>query len=483
MHNRTTEAIVDTVDDAVRAAATPAGSLEALVSARGIQQLLGLQRTIGNRATRRLIARTPARAHATRTLARDVMLPEVTVEGTPWKEDNVKAVQAELTRLRLYDKGIDGKPGFFTHQGLIEAFGGYEWVDLSDAEMLKRLQAAKTPPVKSGHRLRYGVMFADGVLDVTLGIGYWEGMTDQMEKVRDDVSDALKSIGFTDQFEAAQRVLQKAMRPTAGGSVGRFLAKERAFTYSPPAGKSREVDVVVRIVVNPGGDKGAEALDAFLAAMTQGDVAYYMGHGRYGSGPDFDPNFGSFTLIDSSNNQQKLTDYDSLEKALAKEGDAWSVFQKRVKDGTLIVELSNAGNLWLNSMNKHKSEFGAKLIYWALQQTGKLATGKTGALATRAAKYGHGYRVLVFSGCRTQDYDQVLRATPGCGTRDADILETTREIAGQPATGFAAFVNDLMAQASGEKVASDLNAEMAAHEKGFTTNPFKFSGLEDNPSM
>jgi hypothetical protein len=26
----------------------------------------------------------------------------------------------------------------------------------------------------------------------------------------------------------------------------------------------------------------------------------------------------------------------------------------------------------------------------ALQQSGKLATGKTGALATRAAKYGHG---------------------------------------------------------------------------------------------
>ena len=38
-------------------------------------------------------------------------------------------MQAELTRLRLYDKGIDGKPGFFTHQRLIEAFGGYEWVD------------------------------------------------------------------------------------------------------------------------------------------------------------------------------------------------------------------------------------------------------------------------------------------------------------------------------------------------------------------
>ena len=81
MHDQTTEAPVDTVVDAVRAPATAVGSLEALVSARGIQQVLRLQRTAGSRVTRRLIARTPARAHATRTLARDVTLPEVTVEG------------------------------------------------------------------------------------------------------------------------------------------------------------------------------------------------------------------------------------------------------------------------------------------------------------------------------------------------------------------------------------------------------------------
>jgi hypothetical protein len=475
MREQTAEAAAELASDIVRAPANAGVGAMPRVGPIGVEQTLRLQRTAGNRATRALLRRT---------LARDeITVGEVTVQGTAWKEDSVKAVQTELTRLRLYDKGIDGKPGFFTHQGLIEAFGGYDWVDLSDEDLLKRLQAAKTPPAKSGHRLRYGVMFADGVLDITLGIGYWEGATGAMEKVRDDVADALKGIGFSDDFVVAQRVLQKAMRTVATGAIGRFLAKESAFTYTPPAGKSRAIDVVVRIVLNPAGNKGGEALDAFLAAMTQGDVAYYMGHGRYGSGPDFDPNFGSFTLIDPNGDKQTLTDYDVLEKALAKDGDAWTVFLKRVKDRTLIVELSNAGNLWLNSMNKHTSEFGAKLIYWALQQTGKLATGASGSLASGAARYAHGYRVLVFSGCRTQDYDQVLRATPGFGTREADILETTREIAGQPASGFTAFVNDLMAQASGEKVASDLNAEMKAHEPGFSSNPFKFSGLEDNPSM
>ena len=465
MRERTDEASVEQAPEIVQA--RPNGA----VVATSVAQVLRLQRAVGNRATRQVLARDP------------VTLSEITVEGTAWKEESVKAVQTELTRLRLYDKGVDGKPGFFTHQGLIEAFGGYEWVDLSDDDLLKRLQAVKSPPARSGHRLRYGAMFSDGVLDITLGVGYWEGMTDAMEKVRDDVGDALRGIGFTNDFAAAQRVLQKAMRPVGSGAIGSFWVKESAVTFSPPAGKSRQVDVAVRIILNPAGNQGGEALDAFLAAMTQGDVAYYMGHGRYGSGPDFDPNFGSFTLVGPGGEKQTLTDYDVLEKELAKEGDAWTVFQKRVKDRTLIVELSNAGNLWLNSMNKHTSEFGAKLIYWALQQTGKLATGASGTLASAAAKYAHGYRVLVFSGCRTQDYDQVLRATPGFGTREADILETTREIKAQPASGFAAFVKDVIAQASGEKIATDMNAEMKANEPGYSSAPFKFSGLEDNPSM
>jgi len=59
--------------------------------------------------------------------------------------------------------------------------------------------------------------------------------------------------------------------------------------------------------------------------MTQGDAAYYSGHGRYGSGPDFDRNFGKFTLKDKDGNvEQVIDDYHVLEDVLRHEGDPWT---------------------------------------------------------------------------------------------------------------------------------------------------------------
>src|SRR5437868_5130027 len=104
---QTREAPCEAVAEVARAPASAGAELQGLPGPLEARQVLRLQQTAGNRATRRLIQRT--RAQAGRTLARDVTLPEVTVEGVPWKADNVRAVQTELTRLRLYDKGIDGK--------------------------------------------------------------------------------------------------------------------------------------------------------------------------------------------------------------------------------------------------------------------------------------------------------------------------------------------------------------------------------------
>src|SRR5947199_8607357 len=114
MREQTAEVPAEPASEIVRAPANAAGGATFSLGPIDDERSLRLQRTAGNRATRVLLARDP------------VTLAEVTVQGTAWKEDSVKAVQTELTRLRLYDKGIDGKPGFFTHQGLIEAFGGYE---------------------------------------------------------------------------------------------------------------------------------------------------------------------------------------------------------------------------------------------------------------------------------------------------------------------------------------------------------------------
>jgi hypothetical protein len=45
--------------------------------------------------------------------------------------------------------------------------------------------------------------------------------------------------------------------------------------------------------------------------MGTSDIAYYTGHGRYGSGPDFDPDFTKFELLDAKGQVTKtVLDHD-----------------------------------------------------------------------------------------------------------------------------------------------------------------------------
>jgi hypothetical protein len=441
-----------------------------------VSGVLALQRRAGNQATTALLGRTLARQVIT--------LPEIEIEGEPLTKDDIKAIQRELQRLRLYAKGIDGIMGFFTEQGLTEAFGGDEWETLDTDTILERLRAARRSAAGGGHALRYAELFKDGVLDVTLGIGYLEGMVDYMNDLVTNTGAALEALGFSNDRDQARAALARAGRAIPPDALGTFWVNTGAFTYEPVAGSARSIDVVVRIIANPGADRGAEALGAFRDAMTRGDVAYYAGHGRYGSGPDLDPNFGDFTLKDGAGNvEQVIDDYDVLEKVLARQGDPWTVFQRRIRDGTLEVQITNSGNLWLNARNAHANEFGGKLIYWALQQSGgSPETGAGGALEAGAAAGGHRYRVMIFDGCRTQDYDRSFRGTAGFGSRDADIIETTRTTGfkGEIST-FVAFLQGVMNQSSAEAIIRAMDAQMRLHEEGYAGGPYTFAGIGDNP--
>jgi len=235
------------------------------------------------------------------------------------------------------------------------------------------------------------------------------------------------------------------------------------------------------------GDKGVEARQAFEEGMTQGDAAYYSGHGRYGSGPDFDRNFGKFTLLDKNGDvEQVIDDYEVLGQVLAKEGGgAWARFLWRWDHNRIQVDFSNAGNLRLNAKNKHPEEFGGKLINWAMDQTGQTAaTGPGGELATQAAANpDRKYRVLVFDGCRTQDYEGAIRKTEGFDTKSADVIETRRTVGfGAEAEAFCAFLDGLVGQQSAEDVVKGMNEEMKGNEEGYAGAPYVGSGFGDNLS-
>ena len=443
--------------------------------------LLTLQRSsIGNANLARLLARQPV-----------TLDPPAEAEAPykTWTKEEIRPIQRELRRIRLYNLSIDGVLGKVSDQGLVEAFGGDEWRKLDSTTVLDRLKTADRPKSGKGADFRYGELFKDGLLDLTFGYGYMEELKTQADwdAYAKEMEDALVARGYVEDATKAATLYATAGRKTS--AFGRFFVKHNALTYDPPAGDPRPIHAVVRFIMNPGGDKGAQALEAFEQGMTEGDVAYYSGHGRYGTGPDFDPNFGKIELLDDEGNVElEPEDYKALGKALSKEsgGRPWGRFLWRVEHKRIRLDLSNTGNLRMNAKSPHQDEFGGKLIQWALDQSGiDVQTGKDGELAQdAAANPDRKYRVLVFDGCNTRDYERAIRKTPGFDTRSTDIIGTTRSVGfGAEVEAFTSFLDGLVGEQSPAEIIKGMNQEMKEHESDYEGAPFRGGGFEDNPSQ
>ena len=141
----------------------------------------------------------------------------------------------------------------------------------------------------------------------------------------------------------------------------------------------------------------------------------------------------------------------------------------------------------MNAKSPHLDEFGGKLIQWALDQNGgvDVATGKEGSMAgATAANPDRKYRVLVFDGCNTHDYERAIRKTPGFDTRSADIIGTTRSVGfGAEVEAFTAFLDGLVGEQSPAEIIKGMNEEMKEHESDYSGAPFEGRGFEDNPSQ
>jgi hypothetical protein len=395
--------------------------------------------------------------------------------GDPaWSKPELMPIQTELKRLGLYSKAIDGIMGNGSRSGLVEAFASESWRTMSAADVLTKLKAAKTPENAGAKKFQYGEMFKDGVLDITLGIGFDEGGA-HLDALA-AFEGVLGSRGFTVNAGLAASLFAQAGRSVGPADFGMFFCKTAALTYTPPAGPPRPIHAVVRLLCNQTGEDGGAAAGAFNDGMANSDVAYYSGHGRYGSGPDFDRNM-TFELKDARGNvAQTIDDYEVLEHQLATEGkaagrSAWAQFEFRTKNNTLNVIGANDGNVFLNAENLHTNEFGGKLMYWNLQRQGSgapLQTGKTGDLGKANAKSpDHKYNIMVFDGCRTKDYVKSVRSTPGAEAGTNDILATGRTLNwGDEASTLGTFLDGIIAAQSPATVIGEMDKKQSPSGAG-----------------
>lgn len=397
-----------------------------------------------------------------------------------WDKTEITQLQRQLQRLGLYIGPLDGDLKTATEMALVEAFGSEEWRSMSGKAVQEKLSGARPPRELSAAKgqkepraFRYGELFKDGVVDLTLGVGFDEG-GENVRALQDIVSVLLQR-----NFEQSspedpelQKIYAAAGRKIGRGTFGDFYVRKNALSYMPPVGgEPRLIHFTARIVASPDGSKGKEAAAAMKEGMMESDVAYYSGHGRYGTGPDFDAN-ATFVY-----NRRLIKDYERLEEILEQEagkGRAWPQFLKRIDDKSLVVNFSNAGNIVMNSKSPHEAEFGGKLMSWLLKNNphgaAPSATTEGGELANSGNRK---YQIYVFDGCRTKDYVTNIRKTPGRDNKQTDILATKKTVDwGTEAMALGAFLDGILGQLSANEVVTNMDGGRHAYMS---------DGLEDNP--
>ena len=145
-----------------------------------------------------------------------------------------------------------------------------------DATTLTRLETGAT---QNARYPEYDRMFADGVMRTTIGVGFDEGGA-QREEIRKLV-EGLTGQGYqsvdVSQMSDDQIRTQLGVEPNTIDRDGTYFVKR--FQHN-----GRDVTALTRLIT----PETPNARDRFADAMANDEVVVYSGHGRYGSGPDFD---------------------------------------------------------------------------------------------------------------------------------------------------------------------------------------------------
>jgi len=190
-----------------------------------------------------------------------------------------EALQTAGYKLPRY--GADGKFGDETVKALKKFQTDHCLKDTGrlDKQTMEQLSIASTKFPE------YGKLFADGKLNTTIAVGFDEGNSHKDQTK--EVIGGLSKRGYT-ELDPNTAATDKAMgeRFKAAG-IDPATAKADGLQYFTKTFKhdGKDVTSVVKLIT----PDTPQAKDKFAKAMGESEMVIYSGHGRYGSGPDFDP--------------------------------------------------------------------------------------------------------------------------------------------------------------------------------------------------
>ncbi len=181
---------------------------------------------------------------------------------TPPEDEAVKTAQTQLLRVgySLPRYGADGLFGRETSSALtrFQRAHGLPQTGAIDEQTLQALEKAPSPSPA------YDELFRDGVLKTVVAVGYDEAASHLAESA--DLINGLTLRGYT-EATPDQRV-EHGLDP-----AGRYLINQ-----------INQGTVIIELIT----PELPEAKTRFAQALRKNELVLYGGHGRYGSGPDFD---------------------------------------------------------------------------------------------------------------------------------------------------------------------------------------------------
>ena len=296
---------------------------------------------------------------------------------------------------------------------------------------LPRLNGTLTPASAP----RHDQLFAGQLVTFALAVGFDENGANR--PVDAALADGLAARGFVDDPEAALARLAAGGRPAPQRPATHLLARgiARGEAGAP-------VDAVVTLLRAGDGTRGGDIATAYLEALNRCDITAYGGHGRYGTGPDFDYNFTADLLDEAGNVSASFSEYRDLEEALVRRArphgrSALAEYRLLTAQRRLVIRRVNSGNLVVNLRNYHPGEFGSHLMVDQLQADPNVRR-------MSKQRFDRKYRIWMFNGCRPPDYFYNLRKlNPQANAGGLDLLGTRRVIY------WAAIADSLLALVDG----------------------------------
>jgi Putative peptidoglycan binding domain len=332
----------------------------------------------------------------------------------------------------------------------------------------------------------YEGMFEDGLLEITIAEGFDENEWLYIEELKEMAYGLMYVRGFTVAAGEEKEIYKTAGRPVPTG--GTLYIKKDVGTS-----KGKPVHCVVNLITPAGKDThgttgGAETKAAAMRGMKQSDAFIYDGHGRYGTGPDFDRNwwftvdweayYAKFKrrpkdrhgkLRTGTVEYQDSKDLHEVESNLNLSNPA--VFEKLEKAGVITLHTAGEGNVGINAMPNDSS------LHAYLQGRSRSTKGDEELRDEFKDSTERSYRLWLFNGCNTFNYEKKIRASgDNLSAAKLDMFATQNTIQGNTtAEALLSYVDGLINRESAYALEGRME-EAQVSEKA----PYGAYGFEDN---